>query len=228
MVSDLTLSTYIFDRQLSSGRRPLFRDFISLEGYVSDYKYQKGDILDVGCATCQMYRYLIKKGWKGKYYGIDFKKYSRYKYPEEVTLTIGDAQDLDFPDVDTVLLYNILEHVDNPLIILKKALNAAKKNVLIYVPKRNEEMWKYSGGVVEYHQLDKTHKHCGFSKEEIYRLVDLAGGKITSYRDAGKIDATVGIGMWNSKIPPGIVYLLSKIFSSRTYYKEMWCEVVKK
>lgn len=62
------------------------------------------------------------------------------------------------------------------------------------MPKRNEELWRY--GIVEYHQLDKTHKHCGFSKEELYRLVELAGGKIRTYKELGKIDATIGIRLW--------------------------------
>ncbi len=41
IVADLTLLTYIFDRQLSSGRRLPVRDLISLEGYVSDYNSER-------------------------------------------------------------------------------------------------------------------------------------------------------------------------------------------
>jgi len=139
---------------------------------------------------------------------------------------MGDALEVKFPIVDTVVLYNILEHVDKPITLLRKAINAAKGNVLINVPKRNEEMWEY--GIVEYHQLDKTHKHCGFIKEEIYKIVDLAGGKITTYSELEKTNATIGIGLWNNIIPKRIVYLFSKIFSSKTFYQEIWCEIVKK
>jgi len=189
-------------------------------------QYQKGDVLDVGCATCQLYDYLQSKGWKGKYYGIDSQKYGGYEYPKDVELIIGDALKIEFPEVDTVVLYNILEHVDDPITLLRKALNATKKNVLINVPKRNEEMWKY--GVVEYHQLDKTHKHCGFSKDEVYKMIDLAGGKVKTYKEIGKTDATIGIHLWNNIIPKGIVYLLNKIYSSKTFYQEIWCEAIKK
>jgi SAM-dependent methyltransferase len=185
----------------------------------------RGDLLDIGCGTCKLFEYLRSRGWKGKYYGIDIKKYEGYRYPKGVELIIEDALEVEFPRVDTVLLYNILENVDNPIILLRKAIRAARKNVLINVPKRNEEMWRY--GVVEYHQLDKTHKHCGFSKEEVYKLVGLAGGKIKTYEELGKTNATIGIGLWNNIIPKRIVYLLGKIFSSKTFLQEIWCEVVK-
>lgn len=190
------------------------------------FQYKKGDILDVGCATCQLYIFLRKKGWKGKYYGIDNRKYESYEYPKDAELIIGNALEAEFPKVDTVLLYNILEHVDDPITLLRKAISAARKNVLINIPKRNEEMWRY--GVVEYHQLDKAHMHCGFSKEEVHKLVDIAGGKIKTYEDMGKTNTTIGIGLWDNIIPKGIVYLLSRIFSSKTFYQEIWCEVVRK
>lgn len=189
-------------------------------------KYQKGDILDIGCATCKMYDFLKGNGWKGKYYGIDIKKYD-YKYPDNVNLIIGNALDLKFPDVDTITLYNILEHVEDPVILLKKTLKNCRKNVLIHAPQRNEELWK--NGTVEYHQLDKTHKHCGFTKEDIYNIVTLAGGKIKAYKDIGEINATVGVNLWNSTIPQLIImHLFKRIFSSKIYYQEMWIEVVKK
>lgn len=189
-------------------------------------KHEKGDILDVGCATCELYRFLKSHGWKGKYYGIDIKKYDGYEYPKDVNLIIGDPMDMKLPEVDTVILYNILEHVNDPAGLLKKAIKTSKKNVLINIPKRNEELWNH--GIVEYHQLDKTHKHCGFSKEEIYNLVDMAGGKIVTYKEFGAIDAMKGVALWNNIIPKLFNFLLNRIFSSRTFYMEIWCEVMKK
>ncbi len=188
------------------------------------FQYQKGDILDVGCGTCQLYTFSRKKGWKGKYYGIDVKKYD-YDYPKGIELIIGDALEVEFPEVDTIILYNILEHIDDPVKLLKKALNSARENVLVNVPKRNEELWKL--GIVEYHQLDKTHKHCGFSRDEVYKLVELAGGNITKYIEHSEISARILLGLWNNIIPKGIVYVIYKIFPSKKFYQEIWCEVVE-
>lgn len=196
------------------------------------YKFQRGSILDVGCATCKLYEYLKKRGWQNKYHGIDIQKYEGYGYPPDVDLIVGDALSLVFPVVDTVILYNILEHVDDPLILLSKAIKKSE-NVLVHVPKRNEDLWRY--GLVEIHQLDKTHKHCGFSKEEVYDLVDLAGGKIINYKEFGEINPAHAIGLWDNKFIRLSIFafrkifvLFSEIFSIKTYYQEMWFEVVGK
>lgn len=188
-------------------------------------EFQKGDVLDVGCATCQLYDLLKSKGWSGKYHGIDIEKYEGYNYPEGVDLRIGDAFKLEFPEVDTVVMYDILEHVDDPVALLRKALKAARQNVLIAVPLRNEEMWKL--GVVEMHQVDRTHKHCGFSKEEVQKLAELSGGRIRQQKDMGRVTAIVGVKLWKGWFPKKLFYLMDKLFSSRSFYCGLWCEVVR-
>ena len=188
-------------------------------------EYQKGGILDVGCGTCQLYNFLSQKGWRGRYVGIDAQRYEDYAYPAGVELIIGDALTLTFPKTNTVVLNHILEHVEDPCALLNKSIESCQDNVLLCVPKRNEALWKT--GVVEYHQLDKTHQHCGFSKEEVNNIVRLSGGKIRSYKDMAGINATVGTSLWNSRIPQRVILVLSKIFSSKTFYADIWCEVVK-
>lgn len=190
------------------------------------FKHAGKSILDVGCGTCQLYNYLKNRGWKGTYYGIDVKRYEGFNYMKEINLIIGDAFEIEFPKVDTVILYNILEHIDKPKTLLKKALDAAIKNVLINVPKRNEDMWKY--GIIEYHQLDKTHKHCGFSKEEVYKLVDLAGGGIVRYQEKAGISVLPFV-LFGKKV--GALVLSSKIGRyipfAKTFYTEIWCEIMR-
>lgn len=189
-------------------------------------KYQKGDILDIGCATCQMYEFLKRNNWKNQYYGIDIQKYEGYNYPDNVNLIIGDATSLEFPKADTILLYSILEHVNDPISLLKKSLDSCRKNVLVHVPQRNEDMWK--NGLVECHQLDKTHMHCGFSKAEIHSIVDISGGSIKKYMETDAKNAIMGVNLWNNIIPKLTFILLNKMFSSKTFYENIWLEVVKK
>jgi len=188
-------------------------------------EYQKGDILDVGCGTCQLYNFLAQNGWIGRYVGIDAQRYEDYAYPVGAELMIGDASALIFPKTDTVVLNHILEHVNDPCALLNKSIESCQDNVLLSVPKRNEALWKH--GVVEYHQLDKTHQHCGFSKEEMDNIVRLSGGKIRNYKDVYEINATVGLKLWNSRIPKEVILVLSKIFSSKTFYADIFCEVIK-
>jgi len=186
---------------------------------------QKGDVLDVGCSTCQLASFMRENGWKGKYFGIDLLKHEGHDYPKEIDLVIGDAVTMPFPEVDTVVMYDILEHVDDPAALLSKALKAARSNVLIKVPLRNEEMWNL--GVVEPHQKDRTHKHAGFSREEVRKLVELSGGSVAKSRDLDRIDATTTVKLWRSRFAMKLHYLLAKMFSSREFHATLWCEVVR-
>jgi SAM-dependent methyltransferase len=188
-------------------------------------QYNRGSILDIGCGTCQLFVHLQQRGWNKRYYGIDIQKFEGYEYPKDVNLIIGDALSIDLLKVNTVVLYNILEHIDEPYKLITKALKISE-NVLINVPRRNEEMWKY--GIVEYHQLDKTHKHCGFSRDELYKLVSLAGGEIVNYKEHGKIDAGIGINLWENKFLKKLLSQLKKVFKSRVFYCEIWAEVKPK
>jgi SAM-dependent methyltransferase len=187
-------------------------------------EYQKGDILDVGCGTCRLYNFLSRREWTGHYTGIDEQRYEHYAYPAGVELIVGDAATITLPKTDTVILYWLLEHVEDPCGLLRKCIESCHENVLLCVPKRNEALWER--GVVEYHQLDKTHQHCGFSQEEVQNIVRLSGGKIQSYKEMSEINAKVGMSLWNSRIPKGVVIVLSRMFSSKTFYENIWCEVV--
>ena len=188
-------------------------------------EYQKGDILDVGCGTCRLYNVLTQRKWTGRYIGIDAQWYEDYAYPAGVELIKSDATTISFPKTDTVVLYWLLEHVEDPCALLSKSIESCEENVLVCVPKRNEELWER--GVVEYHQLDKTHQHCGFSPKEMDHIARLSGGKIRNYRETTRIDATVGTNLWNNRIPRTVVSVLSRIFSSKVFYENIWCEVVK-
>lgn len=206
-----------FDFGWKSGINPIVGDLT--------LKYNKGDILDVGCGTCQLYAYLRDNGWKGRYTGIDIQKHEGCVYPD-VDLVIGDALKLEFPKVDTCVLYNILEHINSPVELLAKALKTAQ-NTLINIPKRNEELWKFS--VAEFHQLDKTHKHCGFTKEEVYELVERSGGRIVVYKELFKVDiATLVRLFWKNEALVLLIKLLAKLFPPKGFYQEIWCEVEPK
>jgi SAM-dependent methyltransferase len=186
-------------------------------------RYNRGNIVDVGCGTCQIYHHLIGSGWKGKYIGVDVTAYENHTYPQEVSLMFGDALELDLPRSDTYILYDILEHVEEPVKLLAKCLDHAK-NVLVAVPKRNEDLWKF--GIVEYHQLDRTHKHWGFTEPEIRHLIELSGGGILQYKELMETDLLTVFGAFSqSQALARAMRWLLRLFPTKVYHQELWCEV---
>lgn len=182
-------------------------------------------IVDVGCGTCQFYRYLCENGWRGEYVGVDVVQYESHLYPKDVKLIHGDALALSLPEADTYLLHDVLEHVDDPESLLRKCITNGK-NVLVAVPKRNEELWKH--GIVEFHQLDRTHKHTGYTRQELDRLVAAAGGRVTTYQELVRTDLLSVLGAFNSSyLLRRIVEKLIVVFPTKAYYQELWCELVK-
>jgi len=191
-------------------------------------RHNRGDVIDIGCATCQLWVYLQQHGWKGKYTGVDVNRYEGYAYPPGVDLLIGDVLTMDLPEADTAIVYDVLEHVSDPVGVLRKALSAAP-HAIVDVPKRNEEMWKL--GIVEFHQLglgSREHMHCGFTKEELTNIVDAAGGRIENFREHTKIDASIGCRLWKSRFARKAHEFLARHCESREFYQLMWCEVVRK
>jgi 2-polyprenyl-3-methyl-5-hydroxy-6-metoxy-1,4-benzoquinol methylase len=181
--------------------------------------------LDVGCGTCQVYRHLKKNGWNGTYVGIDMVTYDSAKYPESAKVIIGDALSMELPKSDTCVLHDVLEHVEDPVKLLRKCLDSCK-NVLVAVPKRNEELWRF--GIVEYHQLDKTHKHWGFTEAELRQLVLQSGGEIRHYKELFATELlSVLPAFTNHEMLLRLIRVLTRLFPLRSYPQEIWCVVAK-
>lgn len=128
-------------------------------------------ILDVGCATGNYCVKLKKLGFSCV--GIDInKKYVEKSIENNVESYLMDAMNLKFPDnsFDTILLFEVLEHVENPRRIIKEAKRVAKKNVLITVPNSTmfHELRKY--GLTYEHMLEKDHVNF-FTKNDLEKLL---------------------------------------------------------
>jgi len=82
-------------------------------------------------------------------------------------------------------------------------------------------------GLVEYHQLDKSHRHCGFIREEVEEMARRAGGRVQTYREVGEVSATAGKNLWNGRLAKAMVSAMAVLFSSKRFNEGIWCEVVR-
>lgn len=184
-----------------------------------------GDVLDVGCGTCQVYRHLKKNGWSGSYVGIDAVTYDKSKYPEGANVLLGDALRMDLPKADTCVLHDVLEHVEDPVTLLRKCLESCGK-ALVALPKRNEDLWRF--GIAEFHQLDKTHKHWGFTEAEVRDLIHRSGGRLLEYKELLPTELlSVLPAFTDQAIFAKVIRVLARLFPLRSYPQEIWCAVAK-
>lgn len=129
------------------------------------------EILDVGCATGEYCIKLKKLGFNCT--GIDInEKYVEKSIENEIETHVMSADDLNFPDnsFDTILLFEVLEHVENPHGVLEEAKRVAKRNVLITVPNSTEFQRLRKHQLTYEHMLEKDHANF-FSKKDLERLL---------------------------------------------------------
>ena len=93
-------------------------------------KIKRGKVLDVGCKWAVIYQYLKHKDIE--YTGFDFSEESlklAEKKAQNCTFVLGDAYKLPFKanSFDYVIFTEIIEHFENPGLVLKECLRVLKK-----------------------------------------------------------------------------------------------------
>ena len=102
-------------------------------------------ILDLGCGngyiSSKIYSYVLKKGYKVDYTGIDFSEegieIAKIHSPR-LNFNVANLNDYEIEkNYDIIFLFDILEHLSNPHKILKKAIECGKI-ILINSPYKGE------------------------------------------------------------------------------------------
>ena len=106
------------------------------------------DILDMGCFNGNFYNFLKENNFSIKTFtGVDFSERlierAKNRFPKQKWV-VSDCKELPFENesFDVVTLMELLEHIDEPELVLKEAKRVCKKggSVIITVP--NEERIK--------------------------------------------------------------------------------------
>ena len=133
-------------------------------------RYAGQNILDVGCATGGYCIELQKKGFHCT--GVDInEEYVKIAQKNGVNaFLIKDALPFKDKSFDTVLLFEILEHVVEPDNLLIEAKRVAKKNILISVPDCDGFETLRTYGLTYEHFLEMDHKNF-FTKDSLIALL---------------------------------------------------------
>ena len=127
--------------------------------------------MDIGCATGEYCRKLTSLGYKCV--GIDINPlYIAKQKGKGIEAQVMDAESLKFSDnsFDTALLFEVLEHANNPDAILKEAKRVSSKNILITVPNCSNFLKLKKMGLTYEHMLEKDYINF-FTKEDLENLL---------------------------------------------------------
>jgi methionine biosynthesis protein MetW len=133
--------------------------------------YAGDKILDVGCATGDYCIKLKKLGFECV--GIDINQdYVEKARENGIEAHKMDANDLGFHDnsFDTLLLFEVLEHVRNPERVLDEAKRVARKNILISVPNCTSFFELKKCHLTYEHMLERDHVNF-FTKKDLEKLL---------------------------------------------------------
>lgn len=140
-------------------------------------KYAGKQVLDAAAATGDYVEALNKEGYDCT--GSDLnKEYVRIAKKRKLPVVVADATKLDLKDnsVDTVILFELLEHIKDSkdrIAIMKEAKRVARKNVLITTPNSNHNELLKRCGLTYEHMMEVDHK-VFFSDEQIKSDVEAA------------------------------------------------------
>jgi SAM-dependent methyltransferase len=134
-------------------------------------------ILDLGCGYGAYSLALLKEG--RSCVGCDVNLQYLKTAAAAGLLAVAALGPLPFPDksFDTVLLFEVIEHVPPIETILKEAFRVARKNVLVTVPNA-EDLELLKGNDVTYaHMLSSDHVHF-FDPQSLSKLLRSFGGEV--------------------------------------------------
>lgn len=197
--------------------------YLNMNDCVSDeliefaIQHAGNNILDVGCATGNYCVKLKERGFNCV--GIDInKKYVKKSIENGVESYLMDAGELKFSDnsFDTILLFEVLEHVENPQQIIGEAKRVAKKNVLITVPNSTGFYDLRKHGLTYEHMLEKDHVNF-FTKEDLENL-------LAKYYEYFKVEEREAMNFEIVNLPiwlryPILIFSKLKLIKSSIYFR---------
>jgi 2-polyprenyl-3-methyl-5-hydroxy-6-metoxy-1,4-benzoquinol methylase len=116
-------------------------------------------VLDIGCAHGVYVDYLAAKGIEAV--GMDLVSEfleQALEADRDGAYVLGDALHLPFAEAsfDTVLLSDVLEHLEDESQAVAELVRVARKRIIVIVPRATDEFLEQNGLVFRHH-LDRTH-----------------------------------------------------------------------
>lgn len=144
------------DRLMEEKERIGTWGYINPERLNAIFKFSGKKVLDIGCSKGEYVRTLIDKGYDA--YGFDIIYHEEWKELEG-RFKCGDIINMPYKDeeFDTVLLFEVLEHLDDLETALKEVKRVVKRNIFVSVPDAEMYPFMIESGLTFHHWIDRTH-----------------------------------------------------------------------
>jgi 2-polyprenyl-3-methyl-5-hydroxy-6-metoxy-1,4-benzoquinol methylase len=173
-----------------------------------------GKVLDVGCGDGYRLAQLRKLGWDVCGQDVDPKAaaYGREKF--QIDIRVGPLGDVGFPEefFDFVLLHHVIEHVHEPIQLLRQCKRLLKKNgeLILVTPNSNSVSHKHFGA--HWRGLEPPRHIFIFSRSTLAGIAQRAGFSIRSSRTTSANTNLVTLGSLQVRRNGRRVSLGHKIF----------------
>lgn len=160
-----------------------WRRFENVKKYIEDVE---GEVLDIGCCDGYFTQFILKNSKARHITGIDVLDHAityaqkRYKKEKRLSFQLGEAHGLSFKDksFDHIFCLEALEHVEDPLVVLKemKRVLKPKGKIYILIPAENMlfkiiwSVWTHYRGKI----WDGSHLH-QYENDEVLGYIKKAG-----------------------------------------------------
>lgn len=137
-------------------------------------------VLDVGCAGGAYVKRLRAKEYQA--YGLDLLRDAAWEgFPN--WFIVSDVYSLPYQseEVDTVVAFEVLEHLVSPLKALIEMKRVASRNVILSVPNASADEAFQSAGLTYHHWVDRTHVQA-FTRKDLLRLMRVAQLSVQEFR----------------------------------------------
>jgi SAM-dependent methyltransferase len=180
-------------------------------------RYAQGSVLDVGCAEGQ-YVYGLRSR-KVEAYGVDIESSPKWVDAPDGVFRQADICDLPFGNqaFDTLLTFEVLEHVDDYQRALRELRRVCNKILLASVPNARMPDILREAGLTYHHWVDRSHIHF-FNEDTIKCAVEKAGFSVDTIE--GFNDIRPGLVLFSAmRMPKQLATALSYLCSRIPWYR---------
>jgi SAM-dependent methyltransferase len=147
-------------------------------------RFARGSIIDVGCGNG---RYVAELKEKYRIFGTDITVFPTWRAHSGL-FTISDARNLPFDDrsFDTVLAFEVLEHLVQPADVLNEWLRVCRSRLILTVPNCRISRGMRRSNLSYYHFTDRTHVNF-FDVPKLREMLQGVGAKVLQVQEVNRV-----------------------------------------